>query len=285
MRWPDDHPAVRDPALRQWAHGADELCPHAQVCDVLRYLPGRRVATKVRVGRRHGVLKVFASPRARGNHRRLQLLADTGAGYLTPKSHGADESAHVGLVEFADGTTYAELDDERFVDRAAAIGEALRQLHESGIEFDRCWTYRDEIAQLRRRAPSELSSLAEATAVAAAHLDRQSLVPSHRDFHPRQIVVDGTRVRFIDFDDAANAPAGLDVGNFVAHLCADAIIGRRSHGASTAAAARFLAAYGDADADRDVSAWRALAMVRLAGLALTRHQRPEWSTALAGAAR
>jgi hypothetical protein len=42
--------------------------------------------------------------------------------------------------------------------------------------------------------------------------------PSHGTFDPEQVLLDGDRVGFIDFDDAAMAEAALDVGLFLASL-------------------------------------------------------------------
>ena len=45
-----------------------------------------------------------------------------------------------------------------------------------------------------------------------------------RDHEVRASGAEG-EVRWIDLDDAAMAPRGLDVGNFVAHLRRDAVVG------------------------------------------------------------
>ena len=73
-------------------------------------------------------------------------------------------------------------------------------------------------------------------------------------------------------------PAGLDVGNFVAHLHREAVIGARTDDVAEAAVERFLAGYGPAPVD--VAAWEALARLRLAGLATSRHGRPDWTARL-----
>jgi aminoglycoside phosphotransferase (APT) family kinase protein len=43
-------------------------------------------------------------------------------------------------------------------------------------------------------------------------------VPSHRDFYPDQVLVDGDRLCVIDFDLFCDGDPGLDVGNFSAHI-------------------------------------------------------------------
>lgn len=271
MQWPADHPAVTDPELAPWRHGAEELCPDATVRRVLRHLPGRRVASLVTMSNQKAVLKIFASPRARGNTRRLDSLAGSGAGPFVPRALGVDAVGHVALVSWAPGTVFDQLDDGRFVRTAAAVGAALRALHTGGARLDRSWTVVDELTLLDRRC---LPHDGETT----AHLVDEPLVPAHRDCHPRQVVSYRGTVRWIDLDDAAMAPPGLDVGNFMAHLRADALFGRRSPEPTRAALSAFRSGYGDCAGD--VAAWERLTLIRLAGLAVSRHGQPGWREAI-----
>ena len=280
MRWSADHPVRTDAALAPFAAGADELCPDADVVEVLRYLPGRRVASLVRLATgEHAVLKVFASPRARGNHRRLARLAGRVPAGTVPRSLGADARGHVLLLEHVPGSVYDTTDDGTFVAVARRVGAALRALHAADVDLDRAWTLADELAQLTARAPESTVALVEHAIGRLAIAPDARLVVAHRDCHPRQVVIDRTgAARWIDLDDAAMAPAGLDVGNFVAHLRREAVIGTRTDAVAEAAVAGFLAGYGTAP--DDVEAWEELARLRLAGLATTRHARPDWTARL-----
>ncbi len=272
MHWPIDHPANTDKALRTWAVGAQELCPEASVLTVLRHLPGRRVASLVETSRGRGVLKVFASPRARGNLRRINSLRRSSAGHLVPEPWGVDDAGHVSLVEFVVGQVFDCLNDDDFVATAELAGLALRQLHESGAMLDRTWTLDDELRLLVSRATATTHRCVDLAVARAAHLARDPLVSAHRDCHPRQLVTVASGVCWIDLDDAAMAPSGLDVGNMVAHLRRDAVLGRRSAGASERAIIAFRSGYGDTASD--VDSWEQLSLLRLAGLADTRHRRP-----------
>ena len=262
MHWPPDHPAVADPALARWSAGADSICPDAEVVELLRYLPGRRVASRVRTGSQDAVLKVFASPRARGNHRRLAAIAATPAAGLVPAPLAVDESGHVGLVEFITGTP---LSKNRSIDAARQAGAVVRRLHDSGAVLDRHWSIGDELAQLRRTAGAQTRDAIETAIERWAPETADGSVPAHRDCYPAQAVLTSNGVRLIDLDDAAMAPPGLDVGNFTAHLIKE--------GASPEAVAAFLEGYGDVPADH--SQWEQLSLARLAALAETRHGRPE----------
>lgn len=278
MRWPADHPTQTDEALAEWRDGADELCPDAVVVRVLRHLPQRRVATLVDTPDGPGVLKIFARPRARGNHRRLQALADSHA-VLVPRPRGVDRSGHVSLVSFVEGTVFDQLDDDAFVRAAPLVGEALRTLHNSAVELDRRWTIDDELTQLERRFSREVAALVPDAIAARDALASAKLVPAHRDCHPRQVVACGTAVRWIDLDDAAMASPALDVGNFVAHLRRDAAIAARDPDVTAVAIDRFVAGYGSWPSGGEQ--WEQLTLARLAGLAERRHQRADWSAAIA----
>ncbi|NUO92345.1 MAG: aminoglycoside phosphotransferase family protein [Dermatophilaceae bacterium] len=283
MPFPADHPATLDPVLAEWAGGIDEAAPGAVPGQVLRHLPGRRIAVLTELGGRVVVVKVFASPRARGNARRLLALAGTPVAGIVPAVVGCDPSGHVLAVSYHDGTIADHLPDNAYAGDFAAVGRALRSLHDSGADLDRQWSRDEEVAQLvRRQVP--------ATAGLVHHLDESTqwlrgapVVPSHRDFHPRQVVVTPEGgIALIDLDDAAMAPRGLDVGNMVGHLVRERLMGRRPAAVVEAATAAFLGGYGHSD-DLDAAtlqAWTTLSLVRLAALAETRHQDPAQHDAL-----
>jgi hypothetical protein len=271
---------VADASLSPWRHGAEEVCAGAKVVRVLRHLPGRRVATLVDLPEGSAVLKVFASPRARGNVRRLTALRATPAGHVVPAGGLCDLAGHVSVVEWIPGTVFADLDDDRFVRASTAVGAALRALHACGASLDREWTVTNEVEHLERRATRATAHVVRTVAQEAATMKPARCVPAHRDCHPDQIVTGWSGTRWIDLDDAAMAPAALDVGNFVAHIRRDAAIGRRNQVASTEAIRRFTEGYGSLPPD--VTTWERLSLARLAGLAETRHGRLDWQAAIVG---
>lgn len=272
--WPADHPIFQDPALADWSGGIGEVAPNAAPLQLLRHVPGRRAAAQVCDPEgMFAVVKVFASPRARGNYRRLTALHDhLGDSFPTPL--GSDISGHVLLVSWAVGDVYDSLDDADFFGAAYEIGRTLRGLHRAPVQLDRTWTLEDEIRQLKRRIPENLAVLASEIAARSDHLALEPMVAAHRDCHPRQVVVSNGAVRWIDLDDAAMAPAGLDLGNFIAHLRRDNVQGLRSAQATNQAIAAVLDGYGPIDAD--LHAWEQLSLIRLAGLAASRHGRSDW---------
>gem|GEM_PF-2015917 len=297
MPWPADHPVSTDPGLSPWAGGIDEVAPGARVVEVLRYLPGRRVATLVEHGRELAVVKVFASPRARGNVRRLHALAGSRAAALVPGSRaaalvpgvlGCDAAGHVLAVTYRHGVLPGSVPDADYAAHFVPIGAGLRRLHDSGSELDRLWEWEQEVTQLRRGAVPATTDLVETLVSSTRWLGGAALVPAHRDFHPRQVVLGADRsVAFIDLDDAAMAPRGLDIGNMLGHLVRERATGARPVAATTAASEAFLEGYGAcAGIDEGlVTAWTMLTVARLAGLAESRHGDTDQRDTLLGHAR
>lgn len=274
MPWPSDHPAFSDPELKPWAGGLDEVVPGARVVSVLRYLPGRRVATLVEYEGELAVVKVFASPRARGNTRRLHAFAASGAAAIVPTALGSDAAGHVLAVTYRHGILPRRMSDGEYPACFSRVGAALRQIHDSGAELDRVWDWEQEVAQLRRRATPATVDLVDTVVASTGRLAGAPLCPAHRDCHPRQVIVaaDGT-VTFIDLDDAAMGPRGLDIGNMLGHLIRARIEGKRSEKVTVAASEAFLDGYGPCpELDEGVvTGWTVLTVARLAGLAESRH--------------
>jgi hypothetical protein len=282
VNWPADHPACQDPRLAKRLSGVDEICPDAMLGPVLRHVPNRRITVRITTASGPRVLKIFGGPRARGNHRRLLELGRSSVADRIPATFGVDSAGHVGLIAWQSGVPLDQLEEEAFVAACGEAGRILKRVHTSGAKFDRTWTAADEFAQLERRATDRTRPLMELARRVARRAANEPVVSAHRDFHPRQVIADGGRVSFIDLDDAALAPATLDVGNFVAHLEADVLVGRRDCVAGREASQAFLQGYGAVDGD--LPAWTWLALVRLAGLADSRHARPDWAEQLVAAA-
>lgn len=270
MRWPADHPLVRDPELSRHRAGVASVSPGSDPGTVLRHVEGRRVALRIHHGTGEAVLKVFARPRARGNDRRLRLIAAADP-HAAPTPLGADATGHVGLVAWQRGTPFGAVPDPGLPAAAHAAGRALHRLHRVDAVLDRAWDVQDEIAALRRSTSARVAALIPRTPPVSPAADGAP-VCAHRDFHPGQVVLDGDRARIIDLDDAAMAPAGLDVGNFTAHLWRDAALEVRPRPVVAAAVRAFLDGYGRVPADH--AEWEDLSLLRLAALAEHRFSRP-----------
>ena len=277
MHWPAEHPLHTDDALARWREPADRLCQDGLALRVLKHVPGRRVATLVSTSDGLAVLKVFSSPRARGNDRRLRALGRE-VGELIPRALRVDAEGHVGLLSYLPGRPLESLAGGKFVVASGRVGTALGRLHGCGVVLDRQWTVLDEVAHLRATATPVTETGVEKTIRSCCPAPVQGLVPAHRDLHPGQVVVRDDDVALIDLDEATMAPRGLDVGNFLGHLTRDAVLGRRPAAEVVDAGRAFCAGYGETPADTDC--WRQLTLARLAALADTRQGRPDWMDSL-----
>lgn len=132
--------------------------------------------------------------------------------------------------------------------RAAAV---LAGLHRGRASWSNSHLPQDELDVLRRwtglaarvrpQWACSLERRLDALANAAARLPRGPLVPSHRDFYDKQVLVGGARDFLLDLDTACLAEPELDAGNFVAHLELRELQGRLAD--PDGAAAEFLAHY------------------------------------------
>jgi Ser/Thr protein kinase RdoA (MazF antagonist) len=277
MHWPADHPLLTDVALRPFEPAAASVADGSRFVRVLRHLDGRRGATlsaRESAGRT-AVLKVFASPRARGNDRRLRELATSSAASIVPASLGVDRQGHAHLVSHHPGRELIELTDHDFVAACRRVGVALRRLHDCSAVLDRKWAWPQETAQLARQALPSTRGAVDELLDGAPDVDGADWVCAHRDCHPGQVIVEPTGdVRWIDLDDSAMAPRSLDVGNMVAHLRRENLRGARDVEVATAAERQFLDGYqaASAVAVADLDRWIDVAMLRLAALAAARHR-------------
>ncbi len=168
----------------------------------------------------------------------------------------------------------------------ALAGHALAELHGSALPWSRTHlpvrelsTLRTWIASTSRAFPGQrrwLESSYQRLAREAAGSSPASLVPSHRDFYDKQILISAETATFLDQETAALAEPELDVANFLTHL---ELRGLQTPGLDlTAAADSFLASYSRhfRTPDRRRLSWyRASALVRLACVYSFRPRWPE----------
>ncbi len=280
MRWADGL-MPNDERLAGAIESARAHADDVTVDDVLRHVPGRRITA---LGTTDAgctvVVKIFHGPRARGNQRRLEALHDAGLTGLVPTPLGHDPSGRVGVLDFRPGTVLDQLPDEAFLAACQGAGKALGRLHRCGAQLDREWTLADELQQLVSRTPESCAGVVHDLVTRSAAAPPSTVVPSHRDCHPRQLVADERAVFWIDLDDCAMAAPGLDVGNMLAHLTREHLLGRRSGPLVAAARLAFRNAYGWRGDDTELHRWEILSLARLAGLAETRHHSLEQRDAL-----
>jgi len=189
---------------------------------------------------------------------------------VVPSPLAVGPAGHAGLLEYVPGRPLRMLSGPEFIDCCEELGRLLGRLQASSVRLDREWTALREVDAISRRFPSDEASWSPPAP--------DALVPAHRDLHPGQVVAAPGAVRLIDLDEAAMAPAGLDVGNFLAHLDRDAALGQRPGEEVRAATRAFLGGYGDDPPD--LPWWRRITLARLACLEEQRHGRPDRAVTL-----
>ena len=206
--------------------------------------PERVVALAERHARVHAALEHPRAPRLIATHPRAGWLA----------------------LEAFPGMPLARVGDGRERDRllAEVAGDLARLEQTSAAAWpQRRWGGSDEAARLddvwARTGGAPPSSLERLRSWLIA---QPAGVPAHRDLYADQVIVHADRAgAWIDWDEAALAPAGLDLGNLLAH--------EHVHSAREAVHHAYHASGGGADAIA-LARWEAAACLRLAGLALQR---------------
>lgn len=142
---------------------------------------------------------------------------------------------------------------------SAQLGRGLAALHDTpvpaaaNLALHTLHTLRAQVAQavhlLGQVQPAwqpVLHRLARRLDVGAAALAGEVAVTLHGDLHPRNILVDGAQLAFIDLDSVCRGPAVIELGGWVADMHHRAMLAGRSARHTTPAVDAFLSAYAQA---------------------------------------
>jgi aminoglycoside phosphotransferase (APT) family kinase protein len=170
--------------------------------------------------------------------RSFRIMAAVGAALgrhacalAVPAPLGYDAARRCLVQTRAAGTPYLELaGTASFLPALRRAGEALAELHDLPLAEGEEKRLADHVAELIRPHPRELArrlpryaarieALLRALEGAESRLARDVAPrPLHRDFHLRQLFLDGQRVWLIDWDLFARGDPALDLGNFLMYL-------------------------------------------------------------------
>ena len=211
-------------------------------CEVqpVRYVPGRRCQLRYTLhfadGRRR---RVFGKIMRDGNAGRLydsttqvaRLFEGNGAPDLTtPRPLAYMPGWGMVLQEEVKGITLHEMLQLKLADTShmRAAARSIAVLHNGRLELDRKHLVEDEwdvvlrsYERLRSNGCDEppfqrvLEKIRDSYVELPAPTD---LVPVHRDFYDKQLLVNETGIALIDLDTLALGFRGIDVANFLAHL-------------------------------------------------------------------
>lgn len=103
-------------------------------------------------------------------------------------------------------------------------GAGLAALHQSGVHYGPPVTWHDELTEIRgevEKLAAVCPDVADTFHPLLAQLETleatvppDAPVPTHRSFRPQQVLVDGRRISFIDFDGVCVAEPALDLALF-----------------------------------------------------------------------
>lgn len=240
--------ALRDPAWRVELFSrllADWLGPLELVesdVSLLSYLPARRCVVLldlvVTVGgtaeHRSVVAKLYAADQDPAAVRAtLEALQQHGFGsgpLRVPSLLGFDAHWRMLLTERAHGDVLRQLLLEGRTEAAAIelAADWLLKLHTCGLGAGRVYTFERHLYTLGTWQARLAEALPEAGRLFAEVLDNVERrgrkiagwrpAPTHRDFSPDHLVLDGERVSGLDLDEFCQYDPLFDVAHFIAHL-------------------------------------------------------------------
>ena len=147
---------------------------------------------------------------------------------------------------------------------SARVGEQLAALHATPVQALRSgpsFQPRPVAALLGQVEPAWkplLTRLVDRLEAGAGALQREPAVNLHGDLHPRNILVDGRQLAFIDLDSVCSGPALIELGAWVADAMYRAVLGGVAQHRAAPSTRAFLAAYADASGravDESLLAW------------------------------
>jgi hypothetical protein len=174
-----------------------------------------------------GMRALWASPLAAGDvvsiAEPLAYLPELGVLLQGPVGERQTLKQLVRAALAAGGDALAELD--RAMDRTAA---GLAALHTCGVDHGEPVTFAGELAEIRGVLRTLTAAVPDLTGAATPLLatveelaTRQSpdpAGPAHGSFRPAQVLLDGDRIAFIDFDDVCQAEPAMDLALFVSSV-------------------------------------------------------------------
>lgn len=246
--------AATDPALPTVAAAIDparvvalfdahlESLPHGDwqlgAVQVMRHKPGKRCLIAYDIVGPRGPLTLIGKIQAKryGKQGLRTLSAFWENGFSTDSADGITVPmpfGHVGALQMwlqrkERGTPLTDLLRPGMTSLMGRVAQAAHKIHTAGVAPEKAQTMADELRILHERLPrvadarpelaGRIAALLAGCDALGATLPSMAPVPSHRDFYPDQVLVDGERLCVIDFDLFCEGDPGLDIGNFSAHI-------------------------------------------------------------------
>jgi Ser/Thr protein kinase RdoA (MazF antagonist) len=243
----------------------------------LRYKPARRFVACLGSPMPEALLKLYDEHDYASAHRNAVAFASREV-LRVARCLGRSSRYRAVAVEWMPGQPLLEtLSAPDFdVRELTRVGTALAELHQQDPPGLERWSPTQEaerIAELAQWLGFVQPNLAERMQRLARRLadmllgeaPRQDAI--HGDFYPAQVVLTHDGIALIDFDGAVRGDRAADLGNFLAHLEGDALLGRVSRQVVEPARKAFLEGYrlaAGSDLPPRVRLFTAMSLLRLA---------------------
>ena len=244
-------------------HGASGARVADVAVEVVRYKPGRRCLFRYTIGwvgseggrQPHvvygKVLRRRDFERSRDNLPRLHASGDLD--FVLPEPRGVVPALDMEILSPLAGVPLSDCTtDEAFSPLCRRVGEALHALHtlavvleraEPPIEPGRVAAAARAFAWLAPPDVHRIHDLARELDARLGGLPPRTARPVHGDFHGDNVLVDGTRLALIDFEDTGMGEPASDVGSMWAQLTWLAIKAGARENCALAGRDAFLDAY------------------------------------------
>jgi len=210
---------------------------------VIRHKPGKRCVVEyhLRIKRSEQIERIIIIGKIRarrfGNESLRLLTRLWEAGFDEQSPDGISVPEPLGLIpdfkmwcqrKVSGPTADHLLGGPDGVQLAQKIADAIHKLHQAGVPAERKHTKTDElrilheclekVTRLYPRFSERVKRVSDACSEVADRLPASTACNIHRDFYPAQVLVTPGRLYLIDFDLYCAGDAGLDPGNFLAHV-------------------------------------------------------------------
>ena len=239
----------------------DEEIPGSRV-EVLRYVPRKRALLRY-PARGDGPARVYVKaytkpeyPVARRNHRRMARGAASGRlPFRTPPVLGSSKKRRALFLGELPGERLTEHYGSREAQALRAAGRALAAFHGASLKPAERWTAAGEFAALLR-AMETLRSAVDGLDPLLADLLRdleerrpedreEGRTPIHANLFGDQILIHGSEVGIVDWDDLALGDPNFDMGRLAAHVLYEKICCREDPAEAEAVLSTLFGAYAE----------------------------------------
>ncbi len=256
---------------------------------LLRYKPERRLVVRLDVGNQAKAVLKFHSEKVYAQSLRATKSLGSLARFPTARPLGHSDRHRAVLYRWLPGESLASLITRAQLPAKTIhkVGRLLAQLHSQQTtklprralkeETQKIQRSADDLAIILPSVKDLLNAVSEKCVEQLSQLQPIE-VAIHGDCHPQQFLVDESKVAILDLDNAAMGHPAEDLGNFLAHLEREVLLGRVRRSLCEQLSEELTAGYFEestATAHGNPQAYLAAGLLRLAHEPF-RYRQPDW---------